>query len=248
MANPTDRVPAAVTPFTEDVIRWDLAATVQIYYPNEMIGLDSSGNATKFDDTASLMFAGLVADSVRIEVFTGDSAGTRKVKVTRPKYLQMLIASAAATDVGKLVYARFSNEVQFASGTYGNLVGRVVKRLSATAVLIEPTPFGRVLPGAQRTLAATGAQSITRYDLNKTIFIPNTAAFTITLPAVAGTQAGDFLTFVKTTADAFAATLDGDGSETIDGAATLATIDAQYDTATLVSTGSAWIVVSRDIA
>jgi len=43
-------------------------------------------------------------------------------------------------------------------------------------------------------------------------------------------------------------TLDPDGAEQIDGAATLATIDAQYDCAHVVCTGTEWIVVDRDIA
>ena len=53
---------------------------------------------------------------------------------------------------------------------------------------------------------------------------------------------------VKTSADAAAVTLDGNGAETIDGAATYAAIDAQYDTAHLLCTGSEWIILSRDVA
>ena len=55
------------------------------------------------------------------------------------------------------------------------------------------------------------------------------------------------MTFLKTTSNAVAATLDGNAAETIDGATTLATIDAQFDTAILVSDGTQWIVVARDI-
>jgi hypothetical protein len=62
------------------------------------------------------------------------------------------------------------------------------------------------------------------------------------------TQPGDWLEFVKTTADAAAVTLTGNAAETIDGANTLATIGAAYDTAKIVSTGAAWVVVYRDIA
>jgi hypothetical protein len=65
---------------------------------------------------------------------------------------------------------------------------------------------------------------------------------------VATVRAGGTIRVVKTSADAFAVTLDGNASETIDGAATLATLDAQYDVATLLCTGSEWVVLSRDIA
>jgi hypothetical protein len=53
---------------------------------------------------------------------------------------------------------------------------------------------------------------------------------------------------VKISAAAFAITLDGNAAETIDGAATLTTMDALYDCALLLCTGTEWIVLSRDIA
>ena len=43
-------------------------------------------------------------------------------------------------------------------------------------------------------------------------------------------------------------TLDGNGAEQIDGAATYAAVDAAYDTVHVLCTGSEWIILSRDIA
>ena len=74
---------------------------------------------------------------------------------------------------------------------------------------------------------------------------PSGADFTMTLPAVATVLTGKKYTFVLTTAPATTAvTLDGDGSETINGAATNATaLTAQWDTVTIMSDGTQWIIV-----
>jgi hypothetical protein len=61
-------------------------------------------------------------------------------------------------------------------------------------------------------------------------------------------RAGGWFRIVKASAAAAAVTLDGNASETIDGGATFAAIDAQYDTALVLCTGSEWIILSRDIA
>ena len=73
-------------------------------------------------------------------------------------------------------------------------------------------------------------------------------AFTITLPAVADVPTGKIYTFIRDGAGANALTIDGDGSETIDGAATHATMDARYDSITIISTGTEWIVIASKIA
>lgn len=67
-------------------------------------------------------------------------------------------------------------------------------------------------------------------------------AFTITLPAAAD-AAERTVTIKKTDASANAVTVDGAGSETIDGAATYS-LAAQYDTVALWSDGSAWHVLA----
>lgn len=250
MAAPSYKVPSFSVAPGDEVVEFLLPATAATYYPGEMIGMDTNGYAVKCDDAASVYFLGINAEAVDITVLSTDSAGDKRIKVKRPAQgFAMLVSSAAITDVGKKCYALYSNEVTFASTTtYANYVGTVKEYISSTMVLVRPPGWGERPVGVSKTLAATGTQTLTKWDLNKTILCPNSAAHTVNLPAVANTQAGDTLTFVKTTAAAFAVTLDGNASETIDGATTLATIDAQYDTAILVSTGSEWIVVARDIA
>ncbi|RMF71776.1 MAG: hypothetical protein D6744_17480, partial [Planctomycetota bacterium] len=102
--------------------------------------------------------------------------------------------------------------------------------------------------GYRISALADADATLTLDHVNRVLLIGNTAARTLTLPPAATVRAGGWIRVVKTTNDLFAVTLDANGSETIDGATTLATIDAQYDVAHLVCTGSEWIVLSRDIA
>jgi hypothetical protein len=142
MANPTAQVQTTTTPWTGEVHKRGLAATAATYYTGEMIGLDSSGNAVKCDDAAATLFDGLVANSVPVTVESTDSAGDKKVDVQRPRWFRMKIASAAAGDEGKLVYAKYSNEVSYAPGTYGTVIGRVVQVISSTEVEVEVLAYG----------------------------------------------------------------------------------------------------------
>ena len=75
----------------------------------------------------------------------------------------------------------------------------------------------------------------------------NAAGFTILLPAAA-TATGKILTFIRTGAGINALTIDGSGAETIDGAATNATMDAQYDSLTILCDGIEWFIIARKIA
>lgn len=249
MANPTAQVPNAVAEWGDSKIRRPLVSTQQNYYKGEGIGMNTSGYFTKFDDSASLLFDGVASDAW--EQPAGASNGTYSLTVDRPFRFLLKMASVAITDAGRLVYALFSNEgtLNPASTTFANVYGVVDEFIDSTHAWIRPVSVAEAKAlGAAKWLAATGNQSVTKFDIGKKILIPNTAAYTITLPSVAEVSVGAELEFLKTTTDAQAATLDGAGSEEIDGATTLAAIDAAYDAARLVSTGVRWIVASRDIA
>jgi len=75
----------------------------------------------------------------------------------------------------------------------------------------------------------------------------NGGAFSITLPAAA-TATGKVYTFIRTGAGVNALTIDGNGAETIDGAATNNTMDAQYDSLTIICDGTEWFIIARKIA
>lgn len=69
------------------------------------------------------------------------------------------------------------------------------------------------------------------------------AAFTVTLPAAAS-YTGKHYHIKKTDSSTNAVTIDGNASETIDGATTT-TVSLQYETLTIISDGSNWHVVNR---
>jgi hypothetical protein len=90
------------------------------------------------------------------------------------------------------------------------------------------------------TEAITSAETVVAADEN-TVYLANatSGAFTVTLPAVAGLPAGWRVSVIKTDSSANAVTIDGNASETINGAATIA-LNRQYEHVSLVTNGSAW--------
>lgn len=257
MANATAKVNKRTVKWTDENHQrsTETLASETSFFTGAMLGTDITGYLCKADDTQGWTFAGVVRGKEGDPVLPAGTAGAAALALDhqKPRYAEIAVASVAVTDIGKKVYALDdqTGTLDAAATTFANLIG-VVRDVAYSGVALVELAYGGTADhaalGAAKWLAATGAQSLNKTDLNKTIFVPNTGAFSITLPAVADTQAGDRLTFVKTTSDAAAATLDGNASETIDGATTLATIDAQFDCAVLVSTGAAWVVLSRDIA
>ena len=90
----------------------------------------------------------------------------------------------------------------------------------------------------------TAAYTVTTGDATKTIAVDATSgALTVTLPTAATATDGFEVTIKKTDSSVNAVTIDGNGAETIDGAATLL-LTTQYRSATLRCDGSNWLVVS----
>lgn len=259
MANATSIVNRGVVRRTDEFITRSfktLSAETRIY-PNAMIGLGTDGYLAKMDDTASLLFFGVSADNDggggRLLPAGTAGDGTLELQCQQPRRLEVTLASVAVTDIGKTCYALFDNAVTLdaTATTYANVVGQVVAVVASGVALVELAydgVAGNARLGAAKTLAATGTITLTKWDMNKTIFITNTAAQSIILPAVAGAAIGGFLQFVKQSTDAQIATLDGADSEEIDAATTLTTVDAGYDCVRVVNNGTRWIITARDIA
>lgn len=70
-------------------------------------------------------------------------------------------------------------------------------------------------------------------------------AVTIALPAVASTRVGKVYTVKKVDSSGNAASINPNGSETIDGSATTLDITTQWAALTIINTGSAWLIVSE---
>lgn len=84
--------------------------------------------------------------------------------------------------------------------------------------------------------------TVTTIDNTTTMICDATdGAITQPLPAAAGKE-GTLYRFKKTDATANAVTIDGNGAETIDGAATYV-LHGQYDSVTIVSDGTEWHIV-----
>jgi hypothetical protein len=70
-------------------------------------------------------------------------------------------------------------------------------------------------------------------------------AFTANLPTAVG-NGGKIFRFKKTDSSTNAVTVDGSGTETIDGATTFV-LNAQYESVTVLSDGTNWLVVASDL-
>lgn len=94
------------------------------------------------------------------------------------------------------------------------------------------------------TTAAGTTYTVTANDY--VVILTNSAAKTVTLPAVATTQPGRVYQFICTNTGV--ATLDGNASETINGATTFAitagTVGGVTGRATIVSDGTQWFTLN----
>lgn len=181
---------------------------------------------------------------------SGHTAGGVLVRLHQNLDIVHALGSVAQADVGKDVYASADDTLTL-TPTGNSRVGRIVGVDSSGVARVRCQSLfslGGALENGPIVSLADASATLTLDHVNRTLLIGNTAARTLTLPAAASVRGGGWIRVVKTSAAAFAVTLDGNASETIDGAATLATIDAQYDVALLLCTGSEWIVLSRDIA
>ena len=181
---------------------------------------------------------------------TGHTAGGLNVRLHEQIDIVHTLTGVTVADIGKDVYAS-DDETLTLTPTGNSRVGRIVAVETTNVARVRCQPVsaltGVIENGPIITLADADA-TLTLNHVNRTLLMSNTQARTLTLPPVATVRAGGWLRLVKTSSDAAAVTLDGYSAETIDGAATLAAVDAQYDCVLLLCTGSAWIVLSRDIA
>lgn len=258
MANATAVVKKGAVDFAPPFVlkrSTETLASETTFYKHAFVGIDETGYYCKGDDSQSWIFAGIVYGDQGNPVLAACTAGdARNLDVHRPRFLEVAIASVAVTDIGKVVYADDDQTGTLAVGdtTYSNVIGQVVDVVASGIALVELAYDGIAANrrlGAAKRLAATGAQTISKYDMGKILFCANTATLTLTTPAIAGIQTGNGFTLIKDhTSDTNAITIDPPDSENIDGATTLASLDAAYDTVELVSNETRWIVRYRDIA
>ncbi|QOJ15661.1 MAG: hypothetical protein HRU75_13865 [Planctomycetia bacterium] len=180
----------------------------------------------------------------------GAVAGAKRVRVQQVVDIVHGVPFSGASDVGRPVFASDDGTLTL-SPAGGSRVGRIVSWESAASVRVRCGPIGSlsgILEGFAATTLGDASATLAVEQMNRVLFIANTAARTLTLPAAASCRAGAWFALVKTSAAAFAVTLDPNGSETIDGQATFGGVDAAYDTVIVVCTGAEWVILARDIA
>lgn len=182
--------------------------------------------------------------------FAGNGPGTTLVRLHRHADIVHTLAGVAIGDVGKEVHATADDTLTL-TPSGASRIGRIVavEGTNLVRVRIQPQTTAHGMGESMGvTVLADANATLTLDHVGRTLLMSNTAARTLTLPAVAQVRAGGWIRIVKTSAAAFVITLDGNGAKTIDGAATFTGIDAIYDAVLLLCTGTDWIILSRDIA
>lgn len=187
----------------------------------------------------------------RMQIRTADvgaADGDVRIEVDAGQFLCVLpLTGVAQDDVGhkRLVYASDDNAFNMTGS--GSLVGCVVGVAGTDLGIVFARTYEHQQTGGPfngfETLADAAA-TLTTAQLDKLLSITPTTGRTLTLPVAADCTGRTFS--VKVLA-AFAITLDGAGSETIDGAATFAAADAAGDYVSIMSTGTAWLIVNARI-
>jgi len=193
-------------------------------------------------------FAGVA----RTPIETKDAAtadGTRYIEATSGTFTITGTLSGVAQDDaahGREVYASDDGTLSFTPAS-NTRIGKIIGVDGAKAIILcETEKSCAVASNGNRSLAATGAVTLTTADLGRLILLPSTGAQAITFPPSADC-AGQTLAFKKTAAAAVAATLTP-ASGTIDGAATSAVIDAAQDSLTVYCDGTNWHIIAYKIA
>lgn len=245
MSNATKSVTRQEIKITEDGPRLGnpTVAAATTHYAGVFIGTDSSGYAKTIDDTAGMWLMGYLNTGADVQLTTNNTANQFKLPLSSPKSIRSLTAaSVAASDFGKPVFISDNQTVSQSPGTFGNGAGWISSIPDTGSVFFNPVvnPRGSMFQGQYRgirTLAETGAETLTYLDLNKIILVPNSAAKAVTLPPDASVAYGDRIMFIKTHAsDANAITLTQNGAN-IDGATTYAGMDAHHDSVELMFMG-----------
>lgn len=196
-----------------------LVVTVPVgtrYFARGVWEVVTAANTINVPDAATTYVWGTSAGTLA----TSAAAGTAPAGFTRQTACLLTKAVAAA-----------------GAATVDNSVQHKARTVDATARIV--TEGGTVL-SARPAATKTAAFTLTAAD--DLILADATAgAFTLTLPPAASVAGREF-TVKKTDASANAVTLDGDGAETIDGAATKG-LSAQWVSARIRAVGNSWYVV-----
>lgn len=200
MANATKRGSVGTTPFSDYETLFGAVSTAQTFYPNSLVGLNSSGYVDKLDDAAAKVFAGVFC-GVQQEVLSGGSNGDVLIPVKQPRFVTLTIAAATVADLHKTVYASDDQTASLTPGTCGNVIGTIAYVINSTTIVVR-CEYSKLAQQSQ-VLAADGAITIK----NGTVTITKGSAAALTLAAPTATiDDNKRLLIVSTTAAAHTVT------------------------------------------
>src|SRR6185369_16602358 len=92
MANPTRQVPSTVQEYADTTFYWPViggATVAKTYQCGEMIGKRADGYCGSFDDTAAMVFLGLCAETVPMQITADDASGAKVMRIDRPYRIEI---------------------------------------------------------------------------------------------------------------------------------------------------------------
>lgn len=191
---------------------------------------------------------------------TAGADGALSVRVFTLGDFEHALTSSSRANNRAAVYA--SDDTTLTLTASGNsFVGHQIDVPSANKIVLRiqatPTPLAGgtmtselVSAGIKHKVATKASATnvtISASDLGGIIVVTGTTASNLNLPAAATAGAGAWCTFLKTGASGVL-TIDPNASETVDGAATNAEMDAANDTVSLFCDGSGWFITAKKIA
>lgn len=124
--------------------------------------------------------------------------------------------------------------------TAGVITGAECYIKSAASTWVLFTPPGEIAAAKTAAYNVLSSEKLVLADTSG-------GAFIVTLP-LAAASIGQAVIFKNVGTGINALTIDGNGAELIDGAASVATMDAQFDTITVMSDGVGWHIIASVLA
>jgi len=223
-------------------------------YKGAFVGL-SSGYARAL--TAGDAFAGVAYEEVDN---SSGSDGDLSVRVFTMGDFEHALSGASRANNKSAVYAS-ADDTLTATASGNSFVGHQIDVPGSNKIVLRiqttPTPLaggtmtGELVSAGIKHKVVTKASAtnvtIAASDLGGIILVTGTTASNLNLAAAATAGAGAWCAFLKTGASG-ALTIEPDASETIDGQANNAEMDAAYDTITIVCDGTQWLIAAKKIA
>lgn len=217
--------------------------------------INSLTDATKDLSISALTCAGNVSMNGNVTIgnatgddvtITGSLASTIPIKTTYSYNI-----GSATLGLAKIYFGAddsSANTTYLEAGTPSSSFGlKLPDADGASGDVLQTDASGQLsfVGGASLTASKTANYTATTADKIIPCDTNTSGAFTVTLYAATG-NAGRTIKIIKTTSDTNVLTIDGNGSETINGSTTYKIAD-QYEFVELVCDGSNWLVVAKDI-